>query len=245
MESQHRHRQAAAAGMSLVGPRRAGAEARTVNRAGAGTGCGAVARVDVRTCVRARHGAGAAGAASSVSACIHTLSWAVQLARRSLWTFPRYRSNCISYSVKTHASRQLWIKFLIGTQDFWAAIQTIVFLIQNCPFATVTGQLPIKEEGRAAPLFWIPQVVRVSLCFLAVIYMSKFPAGSVPSGWRWSTLSQNCSLDLCLICFSRHGVSPWSVQLYPLFFCSLEKNVWHLSRGNITLQHFEDIQNLS
>lgn len=74
MESQHRHRQAAAAGMSLVGPRRAGAEARTVNRAGAGTGCGAVARVDVRTCVRARHGAGAAGAASSVSACIHTLS---------------------------------------------------------------------------------------------------------------------------------------------------------------------------
>lgn len=76
MESQHGHRQAAAADVSPVGPRGAGAEARTVNRAGAGarTRSGAVATVDVWTGVKARHGAGAAGAASSVSACIHTLS---------------------------------------------------------------------------------------------------------------------------------------------------------------------------
>lgn len=83
MESPHRHGQAAAADVSLIGQRGDGAEARTLNRAGARTGSRAVATVDVWTHTIASHGAGAAGAASSVSACIHTLSKGVQLARRS------------------------------------------------------------------------------------------------------------------------------------------------------------------
>lgn len=232
VESQHWHRKAAAADMSSFGPREAEAEAGTVNRAvaGAGTGCWAVTRVHVWTHAKARCGAGAAGAASSVSACIHTLSWALQLAWRSLWAFPRYGCSCFNYPLNIYVSWQLSIKFLIGTQAFWAAIQTIVFLIQNCSLAAVTWQLPVKKQGWAARLFWMPQVVRVSLYFLAVICMPGIPAGSVSSGQRWSTLSQNCSINLCLICFSRHCVSSWSVQLYPLILCSLPKNVWHLSR---------------
>lgn len=78
VESQHSCREAAAAVMSLAGPRKAVVEARTVNRAGARAGaltrCGAVVRVDVWTHVKARHCAGAGGAASLVSACIPTLS---------------------------------------------------------------------------------------------------------------------------------------------------------------------------
>ncbi len=74
MERQHRHRQAAAADVSLEGLRVAGAEGRTVNRAGTLTGSEAVATVNDWIHVKARHGAGALCAASSVSACIHTLS---------------------------------------------------------------------------------------------------------------------------------------------------------------------------
>lgn len=80
MESQHRHREAAAADVSVFGARGPAAEARTMNRAGAR----AVAIVGVRIGIMARLGTGAVGAASSVSACIHAVSSGVQLAQRFL-----------------------------------------------------------------------------------------------------------------------------------------------------------------
>lgn len=86
VESQHRHREAAAADVSVFGARGPAAEARTVNRAGAKawTGPRAVATVGVRIGIRARLGTGVVGAASSVSACIHAVSSGIQLAQRFL-----------------------------------------------------------------------------------------------------------------------------------------------------------------
>lgn len=75
METQHRHRQAAAPNMSLFWPRVAGVEARTVNRteAGAGSGYGAVATGFVWACTKVTCSAGEVSAASSFSVSIHTL----------------------------------------------------------------------------------------------------------------------------------------------------------------------------
>lgn len=85
LESQHRHRQAAAADVLPAALRGAGAETRAVIRAGVGawTGSGAATEGGWAR-VKAREGAGTVSAASSVSACIHTLFRGVQLARRSL-----------------------------------------------------------------------------------------------------------------------------------------------------------------
>lgn len=80
VESHHGHGQAVASAVSLLWMHRAGAEGRTVPRAQM-AGCVAQATVNIWDQSRARHGTGAVGVASSVSVCLATHFWTVQLAR--------------------------------------------------------------------------------------------------------------------------------------------------------------------